>query len=114
MVDNSGASPRTGFQREIGVEWLAIAEAINRAAWRFDNKGTNEHEYGSRIEIELKDDGDPAEIVTKALADLQRSVDDRLKVIETKSVDAAKLTDRLDKLEAKLNRPANDNRRGER
>jgi HK97 family phage major capsid protein len=60
--------------------------------------------------IELKDDnGDPAEVVTKALGELKESVDGRLKAIETKSLDAAKLTDRLDKIEAKLNRPGNDN-----
>lgn len=60
--------------------------------------------------IELKDDnGDPADVVTKALAELQTSVDSRLKTIETKSADATKLADRLDKIEAKLNRPANDN-----
>lgn len=62
------------------------------------------------IALELKDDGDPADAVTKALADLTKTVDDRFKVVETKSVDAAKLADRLDKIEAKLNRPANDNR----
>lgn len=62
--------------------------------------------------IELKsDDGDPADVVNKALGELKESVDGRLKEIETKSVDGVKLTtDRLDKLEAKLNRPANDNR----
>ena len=69
----------------------------------------------TNLAFEMKDDGDPAEIVTKALADLNTVIDDRLKVVETKSVDAAKLTDRLDKLEAKINRPganadpANDN-----
>jgi HK97 family phage major capsid protein len=47
-------------------------------------------------------------IVTKALADLQKSVDDRLKAVETKAadIDAGKLTARLDKLETKLARPA--------
>lgn len=46
--------------------------------------------------IELKgDEADPAEIVTKALNELKGSVDDRLKAS----------TDRLDKLEARLNRP---------
>lgn len=50
--------------------------------------------------IELKDgEADPAEIVTKALGDLQSSVENRLKAIEAKSAD------RLDKLEARLNRP---------
>lgn len=64
-----------------------------------------------RARIELKsDDGDAADVVNKALGELKESVDGRLKAIETKSADAVKLTDRLDKLEAKINRPANDNR----
>lgn len=51
--------------------------------------------------IELKDapDADPADLVTKALADLSKSFDDRVAAIETKSAD------RLDRLEARLNRP---------
>ncbi len=65
--------------------------------------------HASAVALELKDDGDPIDLVTKALADVTKVVDDRLKVVETKSLDATKLTDRLDKLEAKLNRPANDN-----
>ncbi|MEQ1950553.1 phage major capsid protein [Mesorhizobium sp. CN2-181] len=54
------------------------------------------------------DEDDASNIVTKALADLQKTVDDRLKVIETKTAanDNVKLVDRLDKLETKLNRPA--------
>jgi HK97 family phage major capsid protein len=64
--------------------------------------------HASAVALELKDDGDAAD-VSKAVAELTKVVDDRLKVVETKSVDASKLTDRLDKLEAKLNRPANDN-----
>lgn len=60
-----------------------------------------------RTAIELKDaDGDPAAVVTKALGDFQTAVDGRLKAIETKSADAAKLADRLDKIEAKIARPA--------
>jgi HK97 family phage major capsid protein len=60
-----------------------------------------------RTAIELKDaDGDPAAVVTKALGDFQTAVDGRLKAIETKSADAAKLAERLDKIEAKLARPA--------
>lgn len=60
--------------------------------------------------LELKDDGgDPAEMVTKALADLTKTVDDRLKEVETKSADTTKLADRVGKIEAKLNRPGNDN-----
>jgi HK97 family phage major capsid protein len=58
-------------------------------------------------QIELKDEnGDPAAVVTKALGEFQTAVDSRLKAVETKSTDAAKLTERLDKIEAKINRPA--------
>jgi HK97 family phage major capsid protein len=64
--------------------------------------------------LELKDTGedDTAGIVTKALAGFQASVDERLKAIETKAANDNKLTERLDRIEAKLNRPgapANDN-----
>jgi HK97 family phage major capsid protein len=58
--------------------------------------------------IELKeDDSDAAEIevVNKVLDELRASVDTRLKAVETKA-DSSKLVDRLDKLEARLNRPA--------
>jgi HK97 family phage major capsid protein len=56
--------------------------------------------------IELKDDNaDPAEVVTKALNEFQASVDARLKDIETKAANDNKLAERLDKLEAKANRP---------
>ncbi|GBD48531.1 phage major capsid protein [Methylopila sp. Yamaguchi] len=56
--------------------------------------------------IELKDaEGDAAGIVNAALAELRSTIDDRLKAVETKS-DATALIGRLDKLEAKLNRPA--------
>lgn len=59
--------------------------------------------------IELKnDDGNPADLVTKALEGFKTTVDGRLKEIETKSTEAGKLTERLDKLEAKMNRPAGD------
>jgi HK97 family phage major capsid protein len=58
--------------------------------------------------IELKDgDLDPNEIVTKALGDLQKSIDDRLKAIEGKGIDP-KLLERLEKVEAKANRPVGD------
>jgi HK97 family phage major capsid protein len=69
------------------------------------------------FELEMKDTGidqdDPAQVVTKALAGFQSAFDDRLKAIETKANDN-KVTDRLDRMEAKLNRPgiasgANDN-----
>lgn len=56
--------------------------------------------------LEFKDNiTDPIELVTKSLGDLTKSVDDRLKDIETKS-DTTKLVERLDKLEAKSNRPS--------
>lgn len=55
--------------------------------------------------IELKEgDVDPAAIVQKALEDLQKSVDERLKAVEGKGVDAA-LQAQIDAIEAKLNRP---------
>jgi HK97 family phage major capsid protein len=50
--------------------------------------------------IELKDDGDTPDAIAKALANITQTVDDRLKAVETKTAD------RLDKVEAKLNRPA--------
>ncbi|TMV76885.1 phage major capsid protein [Thioclava sp. BHET1] len=50
------------------------------------------------------EDDDPTDIVTKAVADLTKTVTDRLDVLEKKA-DTTKLTERLDKLEAKSNRP---------
>lgn len=59
-------------------------------------------------EFEFKE-GDPADdqaaLVTKALDDLRAAFDARLKEIETKSAGDTKLKDRLDQLEAKMNRP---------
>lgn len=57
--------------------------------------------------LELKDAGetDPVELVTKSLNEFQTAFDARLKEIETKSANDNKLADRLDKLEAKANRP---------
>lgn len=61
------------------------------------------------------DEEDPSTLVTKALEDLQKSVDDRLKAVETKSAanDNTKLVQRLDAIELKVSRPthtpANDN-----
>jgi HK97 family phage major capsid protein len=64
--------------------------------------------YNDFNPIELKDgDVDPNEIVTKALADLQKSVEDRLKAVEGKGIDP-KLLERLEKVEAKANRPTGD------
>ena len=72
----------------------------------------------------MKDEGDtgnPVELITKAVADLNKKVDEKLAAVETKSADAAKadatkVADRLDKIEAKMNRPgitdpANDNKK---
>ncbi|KPL56163.1 capsid protein [Prosthecomicrobium hirschii] len=59
--------------------------------------------------IELKDDpegGDPAAIVTKALAELKGSIEGRLLAIESKASDLGKITTRLDAVETKLARPA--------
>ncbi len=56
--------------------------------------------------IELKgDDDDPVASVTKALGDLTKTVDDRLKAVEAKGTDPA-LIARLDAIESKQNRPA--------
>jgi HK97 family phage major capsid protein len=55
--------------------------------------------------IELKEgDVDPAALVQKALDDLQKSVDDRLKAVEGKGIDP-KLQAQIDAIQAKLNRP---------
>lgn len=63
------------------------------------------------LAIELKDDGGDTlpDAINQALAEMTKSVNDRFSAIETKSADDAKLADRMAKLEAKLNRPANDN-----
>lgn len=53
------------------------------------------------------EDDDATAVVTKALADLQKSVDEKVKELETKT-DLSKLTERLDKLETKANRPASE------
>ena len=65
------------------------------------------------VAIERKEGGedDPVGVVTKALTDLQKTVDERLKAVETKAgeietkSDTTKLLERLDKLEAKSKRP---------
>lgn len=52
------------------------------------------------------EEDDPVSIVTKSLEDLQKTVDERLKKVEEKQApDLSKLTERLDKIEAKANRP---------
>lgn len=55
--------------------------------------------------LEFKDDNaDPVELVTKAIDDLSKTVDDRLKAVETKGIDPD-LLKRLTAIEAKANRP---------
>ncbi|HEY4200053.1 MAG TPA: phage major capsid protein [Devosiaceae bacterium] len=53
--------------------------------------------------MEIKGDDDTVDIVTKAIADLTKTVDERLKAVET--VDTKALNDRLDKIETTLARP---------
>jgi len=60
--------------------------------------------FAHAVEFKGEED-DPAGIVTKALEDFQAKVDERLKKVEEKGTDP-KLIERLDKLEAKANRPA--------
>lgn len=64
--------------------------------------------YNLNNALVLKGEDEIDSVVTKALDDLQKSVDDRLKAIETKSAanDNTKLVERLDHIETKLNRPA--------
>ena len=61
------------------------------------------------LAFEMKDSGDTPDAVTQAIAEMAKTVDGFKAALETKSADGDKLTDRLAKLEAKLNRPANDN-----
>lgn len=68
---------------------------------------TNEALRGSVAITRKGEEDDPVSIVTKSLEDLQKTVDERLKKVEGKEpVDTKALTERLDKLEAKANRPA--------
>lgn len=61
--------------------------------------------FGSTaLTLKEGEETDPADIVTKALADLTKTVDERLAKVEAKS-DTTKIAGRLDKLEAKANRP---------
>ena len=64
---------------------------------------------GAAIFERKGDEDDPLALVTKSLEDLQKAVDDRLKKVEEKSApDLTKLTERLDKIEAKAKRPGGD------
>src|ERR1700716_4335986 len=56
------------------------------------------------IELKDGDDLDPNAVVQNALADLQKTVDDRLKAVEGKGIDP-KLQAQIDAIQAKLNRP---------
>lgn len=58
------------------------------------------------------DEDDPTDLVTKAVEDLTKKVDDRLGEVEKKA-DTTKLVERLDKLEAKANRHAGGTDKGE-
>lgn len=65
----------------------------------------NPQAFVNAIELKSADEGgdeDANAIVTKALGDLTKSVEDRLAAVERKSAD------RMDKLEARLNRPTTD------
>lgn len=69
-------------------------------------KHVNHHAMSSAAIVLKSDDDDPAGIVTKALADLTKTVDDRFKGIEEKAGKADALETRLAALETKANRPA--------
>ncbi len=58
------------------------------------------------------DDDDPTDIVTKALEDLTKTFNDRMGEIEEKA-DNTKIVERLDKLEAKANRPDGGDKKDE-
>lgn len=71
------------------------------------------HEKAFARAVELKgEEDDPTGIVTKALEDLQKAVDERLKKLEAKGenpgadAELKKLEDRLKAVETKANRPA--------
>ncbi|MBN15786.1 MAG: phage major capsid protein [Pelagibacterium sp.] len=59
------------------------------------------------MEIKGDDDGDPIDVVTKAVEDLTKTVDERIKAVEEKAIDP-KLVERLETLEKKANRPGGD------
>jgi len=78
--------------------------------------------------LEFKSDGDtdPIEVVTKALDDLSKTMDERLKKLEAKSddkkgdkdkkdddIDVKAMSDRLAELEKKANRPAGGGKAGD-
>ena len=65
------------------------------------------------LEFKSEGDADPIDVVTKALADLSKTMDDRFKKLETKGepekkdddLDVKAMADRLAELEKKANRP---------
>lgn len=65
----------------------------------FDLRGGNR-----ALEVKGADEA-PETLVTKALADLTETVDQRIAEITAKQADTAKLVERLDRIEAKQNRP---------
>jgi HK97 family phage major capsid protein len=71
------------------------------------SKHENPSAFDAPIELKTGESfsDDASDVVTKALADLTATIDDRIKDIETKAGDAAALVSRLDKIEARLNRP---------
>ena len=78
-------------------------------------KHLNEKAFARAIETKGEDD-DPAGIVTKALDEFRGTVEDRLKAVEEKAAKPeglATLTERIDKLEAKSNRPATGDSKAE-
>uniref|UniRef100_A4WS92 Phage major capsid protein, HK97 family n=1 Tax=Cereibacter sphaeroides (strain ATCC 17025 / ATH 2.4.3) TaxID=349102 RepID=A4WS92_CERS5 len=60
--------------------------------------------FGGTMLVVKGDDDEPAELVTKAIADLTKTVNDRLDALEQKA-DTTQIVARLDKVEAKVNRP---------
>jgi HK97 family phage major capsid protein len=63
------------------------------------------------LELKDADENDPVAVVTKSLDDFKLALDGRMNAIETKANDNA-LKDRLDKIEAKMNRPGLDAKGG--
>ena len=70
------------------------------------------------LDYERKGEGDPpvddpSAIVTAALDELKSTVETRVGALETKQADIAKLADRLDKIEVKVNRPGTGEKKSE-
>jgi hypothetical protein len=107
--DDPDAPRRAGRQRKIGSRGseprrrsqprccATLTESLNM------KHTSTTAMIASAIELKGEDD-DPINVVTKALDDLTKTVDDCIKAIEGKGADKA-LLDRLDKIETKLARP---------